>query len=159
MTTPLQSHSRTSGREAVGFALLAFATAHGAPIVGAILLWWILWWGHVPNVATTEAAMLHVTWIGILTLIYVALQARSVIAQPRTGVTHTLIAILVSLLPAFVIGYALFDWLRGSKELALFQVVVVVQAALAVLIDVVIFTWMSLRLQQLSIQAFATHQS
>ena len=39
----------------------------------------------------------------------------------------------------------------------MFQVIVMVQATLATLIDVVIFTWFSLRLNKLSIQAIETH--
>ena len=84
-------------------------------------------------------------------------QARAVLAQPRSGVVHSLIEILVSLLPLFVVGYAAVDWLRGNTELNVFQAFVMVQATLATLIDVVIFTWFSLRLNKLSIQAIQTH--
>lgn len=61
------------------------------------------------------------------------------------------------LLPLFVVGYAVLDWLRGKSELNVFQAVVMVQATLATLIDVVIFAWFSLRLNKLSIQAIETH--
>jgi hypothetical protein len=108
-------------------------------------------------VQTTDDAMQHVSWVGIIALVYVALQARAVLAQSRAGVVHSLIEILVSLLPLFVIGYAAVDWLRGNKELNVFQVIVMAQASLATLIDVVIFTWFSLRLNKLSIQAIETH--
>ena len=97
------------------------------------------------------------SWVGIAALIYVALQARAVLAQPRRGVVHSLIEILVSLLPLFVVGYAAVDWLRGSNPLSVFQVIVMAHATLATLIDVVIFTWFSLQLNKLSIQALATH--
>jgi hypothetical protein len=101
--------------------------------------------------------MRHVSWVGVIALIYVALQARAVLAQPRSGVVHSLIEILVSLLPLFVVGYAALDWLRGNNELNVFQVIVMMQATLATLIDVVILTWFSLRLNKLSIQAVETH--
>jgi len=94
----------------------------------------------------------------VIALIYVARQARAVLAQPRSGVIHSLIEILVSLLPLFVVGYAVIDWLRGENPLSVFQVIVMVQATLATLIDVVIFTWFSLQLNKLSIQALTTHQ-
>jgi len=131
---------------------------HGAPLVFAGLLWWVLWWGHTPDVQTVDAAMRHVSWVGVIALIYVALQARAVLAQPRSGVMHSLVEILVSLLPLFVVGYAVIDWLRGGNPLSVFQVIVMVQATLATLIDVVIFTWFSLQLNKRSIQALATHQ-
>src|SRR5215510_4542467 len=77
--------------------------------------------------------------------------------QPRSSVAHSFIEILVSLLPLFVVGYAAIDWLRGNNDLNVFQVIVMAQATLATLIDVVIFTWFSLRLNKLSIQAIGTH--
>jgi hypothetical protein len=126
-------------------------------LVLAGLLWWALWRGHTPNVETVEAAMRHVSWVGVIALLYVALQARAVLIQPRGGVIHSLIEILVSLLPLFVAGYAAIDWLRGNNPLSVFQVIVMVQAVLATLIDVVIFTWFSLRLNKLTVQAFSTH--
>lgn len=140
-----------------GMASLDFAAKHGAPLVFAGVLWWVLWWGHTPQVQTVDDAMRHVSWVGVIALVYVALQARAVLAQPRSGVVHSLIEILVSLLPLFVVGYAAVDWLRGNNELNVFQVIVMVQATLATLIDVVIFTWFSLRLNKLSIQAIETH--
>jgi hypothetical protein len=118
----------------------------------------MLWWGHTPNVATVDEAMRHVSWVGILALVYVALQGRAVLAQPRRTVMHSMIEILVSLLPLFVVGYAVVDWARGNNPLSVFQVIVMVQATLATLIDVVIFTWFSLQLNKLSIQAITTHR-
>ena len=138
--------------------VLSLVTAHGAPIVLAALLWWMLWWGHTPNVQTVDEAMRHVSWVGVVALIYVALQARSVLAQPRRGVVHSMIGVLISLLPLFMVGYAMVDWLRGNNPLTVFQVVVLVQASLATLIDVVILNWFALRLSKLSIDAVETHQ-
>ena len=154
------THHATKGSplQNVGWSVLRFMARHGAPLVFAGLLWWVLWWGHTPNVQTVDAAMRHVSWVGVIALIYVALQARAVLGQPRSGVMHSLVEILVSLLPLFVVGYAVIDWLRGDNPLSVFQVIVMVQATLATLIDVVIFTWFSLQLNKLSIQALATHQ-
>ena len=47
----------------------------------------------------------------------------------------------MSLLPLFVVGYAIVDWIRGGNQFSVFQVIMMTQAALATLIDVVIFTW------------------
>jgi hypothetical protein len=138
-------------------AAIGFFLNHGAPIVFAGLLWYTLWWGHSPQLETVDAAMWHVSWVGIIALIYVALQARAVLAQPRGGVTHSMIEILVSLLPLFVVIYAFVDWMRGQSALSVFQVIVMVQATIATLIDVVIFTWFSLRLSRLSIQTAGLH--
>lgn len=158
MTIPAaHSHKPVAGRP-VGLTGLDLLLAHGAPIVLVALLWWMLWWGHTPNVQTTDEAMRHVSWVGLAALVYVALQARSVLAQPRRGVVHSMIGFLVSLLPLFTVGFALLDWMRGNHPLSVFQVIVMGQAALATLIDVVILNWFALRLSKLSIDAVETHQ-
>ncbi len=156
--TTTHASSKRSWRQSVGRPLARFLGRHGAPLVFAALLWWMLWWGHTPNVATVDEAMRHVSWVGIIALIYVALQARAILAQPRRSVVHSVIEILVSLLPLFVVGYAAVDWVRGNNPLSVFQVIVMAHATLATLIDVVIFTWFSLQLNKLSIQALETHQ-
>lgn len=154
-----QSKSQSSSASRLWRTSIGFLINHGAPIILAGLLWYVLWWGHTPQVRTVDDAMRHVSWVGVIALIYVALQARAVLAQPRSGVVHSLIEIVVSLLPLFVVGYAATDWLRGSNQLNVFQVIVMVQAAMATLIDVVIFTWFSLRLNKLSIQGIQTLQT
>lgn len=158
MTSSQERPKQTSTGHAFGSASLDFAVNHGAPVVLAGLLWWMLWWGHIPNVQTVDEAMRHVSWVGIVALVYVAAQARAVLTQPRRSVAHSAIEILISLLPLFVVGYAFLDWIRGNNPLSVFQVIVMVQATLAILIDVVIFTWLSLSLNKLSIQALTTHQ-
>ena len=136
---------------------LSFLLNHGAPIIFAALLWYVLWWGHSPELQTVDAAMWHVSWVGIIALLYVALQARAVLAQPRGGVMHSMIEILISLLPLFVVVYAIVDWMRGVHVLSVFQVIVMVQATMATLIDVVIFTWFSMSLNRLSVHTMDTH--
>jgi hypothetical protein len=136
--------------------MLSFLLNHGAPIVFAGLLWYVLWWGHSPELQMVDAAMQHVSWVGVIALLYVALQARAVLAQPRSGVMHSMVEILVSLLPLFVVVYAFVDWMRGVNALSVFQVIVMVQATMATLIDVVIFTWFSMSLSRLSVHAMNT---
>lgn len=135
---------------ALGRGTLRFVSRHGAPIVFAFLLWWVLWWGHSPVLDTVEAAMWHVSWVGTIAL-YVALQARAVLTQPRHGVLHSMIELIVSLLPLFVVAFAGFEWMRGSIALSVFQVIAMVQATIATLIDVVIFTWFSMSLSRLAV--------
>jgi hypothetical protein len=106
--------------------------------------------GHSPELQTVDAAMRHISWVGVIALLYVAWQARSVLAQPRGGAMHPMIEILVSLLPLFVVVYAYVDWIRGANTLSVFQVIVMVQATLATLIDVVIFSWFAVSLTRLS---------
>lgn len=130
--------------------LLSLIFNHGAPFILSALLLNVLWWGHSPELQTVDAAMRHISWVGVIALLYVAWQARSVLAQPRGGAMHTMIEILVSLLPLFVVVYAYVDWIRGANTLSVFQVIVMVQATLATLIDVVIFSWFAVSLTRLS---------
>lgn len=143
----------TTGR--AGRSILDFGVRHGAPLLFSVLLWWVLWWGHTPSVATTDEAMKHVSWIGVVALLYVAWQARAILSQSHNGVGHSLVGILVSLLPLFVVGFAIVDWLRGGNPLSVFQVIVMAHASLATLIDVVIFTWFSLRLNRMTMANMA----
>lgn len=147
------SHQEAGGapvKNRGGRGLLAPLLNHGAPFLLSALLLYVLWWGHSPELPNVDAAMRHVSWVGVIALLYVAWQARSVLAQPRGGAMHTMIEILVSLLPLFVVVYAFVDWMRGSNALSVFQVIVMVQATLATLIDVVIFSWFSVSLTRLS---------
>ena len=136
---------------------LNFLLNHGAPIAFAGLLWYVLWWGHSPELLTVDAAMWHISWVGVIALLYVALQARAVLAQPRSGAMHAMIEIVLSLFPLFVVVYAFIDWMRGVNSLSLFQVIVMVQATMATLIDVVIFTWFSISLSRLSVHTIDAH--
>ena len=156
MTSP-QNKPEASSLRQVRHGTLSFMLDHGAPIVFAGLLWYVLWWGHSPELQTVDTAMWHVSWVGVIALFYVALQARAVLAQPRGGVTHSMVEILVSLLPLFVVVYAFIDWMRGANNLSVFQVIVMVQATMATLIDVVIFTWFSMSLSRLSVHTIDTH--
>lgn len=156
MTATKSGDGATAWQRAM-HAAIGFFLNHGAPIIFAGLLWYVLWWGHSPQIEAADAAMWHVSWVGVIALAYVALQARAVLAQPRGGVTHSMIEILVSLLPLFVVIYAFVDWMRGQSALSVFQVIVMVQATMATLIDVIIFTWFSLRLSRLSIQTMDLH--
>ena len=101
--------------------------------------------------------MRHVSWVGVIALLYVALQARAVLAQPPSGDVHAMIEILLSLFPLFVVVYAFIDWMRGVNMLSVFQVIVMVQAMMATLIDVVIFSWFSMSLSRLSVHTIDTH--
>lgn len=157
MTLSPRAGSANTAASTIGHGILGFLSKHGAPIAFALLLWWVLWWGHTPVLDTVEEAMWHVSWVGTIALLYVALQARAVLAQPRHGVLHSMIELLVSLLPVFVVSFAVFDWLRGSNPLSVFQIIVMVQATIATLIDVVIFTWFSMSLTRLSTRVTAVH--
>jgi len=153
MDTPEQAKRRAAPWHS---GLAGFLLNHGSPIVFSGLLWYVLWWGHSPELKSVDEAMWHVSWVGTASLAYVALQARAVLAQPRSSVTHAMLEILVSLLPLLIVGYAFVEWARGLHPLTIFQVIVMVQGAFATLIDVVILTWFSMSLSRLSVHTIDT---
>ena len=75
-------------------------------------------------------------------------------SQPHQSSTQNQLA--SSILGLF--GFATIDWFRGNNPLSVFQVVVMVQATMATLIDIAIFNWFALRLNKLSIDAVEAHQ-
>lgn len=74
------------------------------------------------------------------------------------GVVHAMIGMPVSLLPAFVVGFAMLDWLRGNHPLDVLRVIVMVQATLATLINVVILNWFALRPSKPTVDAVESHR-
>ena len=147
----LSAKAKTRHEKTASGALAHFVSRHGAPFILAGLLWYVLWLGHFPELKTPDDAMRHVSWVGVGALIYLAAQIRSVISFPRKGVAHPVIGFVVSLLPLLISLYAGLDWARGEKTLTVFQVIVLQQASLAVLIDVIFFTYVSMRLAQHSL--------
>jgi len=150
MATALHHSSRPTFTHYVQRTFPPLVVNHAAPIALALVLLYVLWWDDTPQVATVDDAIRHASWVGVVSLVYVALQARAAVAQARSGAAQALIKILVSTSPLFVVGYAVFDWLRWNNELDVFQVIVMVATMLAMLIDLVIITWTSLRLSKLS---------
>lgn len=73
--------------------LLRFASRHGAAFLLAGLLWYVLWWGHSPDLQTPEDAMRHVSWVGLTALAYLAAQIRAAVSLPRKGVVHPVIEV------------------------------------------------------------------
>lgn len=86
MTVPPNKPEDVSARRSHG--TLAFLLNHGAPIIFAGLLWYVLWWGHSPELQTVDAAMWHVSWVGVIALLYVALQARAILLS-RAAASRT----------------------------------------------------------------------
>jgi len=56
----------------------------------------------------------------------------------------------VSLVPLGVVAYTTVEWLRGEIQLTDYQKIVMTLGAMATLVDTVVFTWFSLRLNRLA---------
>lgn len=113
-------------------------------------LLYVLWWSDAPVFDTPEKAMWYVCAVAIICLIYVLLQAISAVSLPLGRETGPLTDLLVSLIPVFVIVYTVIDWIREGIAPSSFHIVVVLLTAFATMIDVIVFTWFSLRLNRLA---------
>ncbi len=130
--------------------IAGFAIREGSAAVFAVLLWLVLWGYYEPNLSTVDAAMWRVFWVGFFTLGYTAFHALAAATQPLSSEKLPLIDVLVSLLPLGVVAYTAIEWLRGEITLSDYQKIVMLLGAMATVIDTVVFTWFSLRLNRLA---------
>jgi hypothetical protein len=94
--------------------------------------------------------MWHVFTVAIAVMFYIFLQAVAAVTQPLGRETGPLIDVLVSLLPLMVVVYAAIDWLRQGYSPSTFQLIVIILAASATLIDVIVFSWFAIRINKLA---------
>lgn len=122
----------------------------GSSLVFSAALFAMLWLGETPDPATINEAMWYVCGVAIACLLYVLFQAISAVRLPMGRETGPLTDLLVSLLPLFIIGYTLIDWFRLGTQPPDFEIILLILASFATFIDVIIFTWFSLRLNRLA---------
>ena len=121
-------------------------------ILAAVGLGYMVWFWHPthPQPATPEAAAWHIFIVALAAMIYLAIQATATLAMPVGSERRILTDLLFSMLPLLVFGYALIDWGRGNLEMTIFQWMTLCLWGLAAGIDVVIFTWFSMRVMRRS---------
>jgi len=121
-------------------------------ILAGVGLGYMVWFWHPthPQPATPEAAAWHIFIVAFAVMIYLAIQATATLAMPVGSERRILTDLLFSMLPLLVFGYALIDWGRGSLEMTIFQWMTLCLWGLAAGIDVVIFTWFSMRVMRRS---------
>jgi hypothetical protein len=83
-------------------------------------------------------------------MFYILLQAIAAVTQPLKRETGALIDVLVSLIPLMVIVYTAIDWIRSGNSPSTFQLIVMLLATAATLIDVIIFSWFAMRISKLA---------
>ena len=131
-------------------SVAGFAIREGSAVLMAVLLWLALWGRYQPALETPSSAMWQVFWVGFIALSYTAFHALAAATQPLSSETLPLIDILVSLVPLGVVAYTAVEWMRGEILLTDYQKIVMVLGAMATLVDTVVFTWFSLRLNRLA---------
>ncbi|MBO0754712.1 MAG: hypothetical protein J2P54_02545 [Bradyrhizobiaceae bacterium] len=138
------------GLERARRGIAGYAIREGSALAFAMLLWLGLWGWYQPALATPESAMWQVFWVGLIALAYTAFHALAAATQPLSSETLPLIDILVSLVPLGVVAYTGVEWVRGEVSLSDYQKIVMILGTMATLIDTVVFTWFSLRLNRLA---------
>lgn len=122
----------------------------GSALAFSAALFYLLWLDGAPEPVTINEAMWYICGIGFACLLYVLLQAISAVRLPMGRETGPLRDLLVSLIPLFILGYTIIDWFRRGAEPSNFQIILVILTSFATLIDVIVFTWFSLRLNRLA---------
>lgn len=130
--------------------ILGFLVREGTALIFAFLIWYVIWGGYSPTSDTPEQAFRHAIIVGMITLIYIGLQAFAVVSAPLARETRYLLDLLVSLVPLALVGYAMAQSFSGYLPLGDYQKAVLWLAGTACVIDVVIFTWFNMKLNKLA---------
>jgi heme A synthase len=130
--------------------VLGFFVREGTSVIFAFLVWYAIWGGYAPSFGTPELAFRHAVIAGMVTLIYIGLQALAVVSAPLARETRYLLDLLLSLVPLAIVGYAVVQNLSGYLPLTEYQKAVLWLAGTACVIDVVIFTWFNMKVNKLA---------
>ena len=153
----MADETTSSGRRRSRRSFFTFFLREGSVVVLAIVLALFIWGPYEPQIGlgdppfTGNDGIWLVFTMAVVAMVYTALQALAAVTQPLGRETSSLIDFLVSILPLLVVIYALIEWLRKDEfSLTTFEHMAIVIAGLAVLIDIVVFTWISLRINKLA---------
>lgn len=127
-----------------------YVLREGSVILFTAALFYVLWGGYQAQLATPAEAMWSVFVAAAACMGYVFAQALAAAALPQRREAGPIGDVLVSLLPLLVVGYTLIDWMRDISDPEPFKVIVLLLASIAALIDLVVFTWYSIRLNRLT---------
>lgn len=140
----------TFKRKSKAWRIIGFFLREGSALVLAAALIYILWVKPLSAPATVNEAMWYVFALSVIVMVYTALQAFAAVTQPLGKETASLVDFLISVIPLLVVIYAGVEWFRGALELSNFQLMAVILVASAVVLDMIIFTWVSLRINKLA---------
>lgn len=101
---------------------------------------------HGANTATADTAMLSIGWVGMVTLLYSAINSfnalRYSLGQPARLVY---VGLLFSFLPLLVAVYSIAVWQYSPAKLTTFQIITMMLGGLAALVDLLFFSWLTFR--------------
>lgn len=101
---------------------------------------------HGANTSGPDAAMWSVGWVGMITLLYSAINSfnalRYSLGQPARLVY---VGLLFSFLPLLVAVYSIAVWQYSPAKLTTFQIITMMLGGLAALVDLLFFSWLTFR--------------
>lgn len=97
-----------------------------------------------PEAGSADAAMWSVGWVGIVALLYSAVNSfsalRHSLGQPARLVY---VGLLFSFLPLLVAAYSVAVWQYSPAKLTTFQIISMVFGGLAAVVDLLLFSWLT----------------
>jgi hypothetical protein len=127
-----------------------FLFREGSSLIFSALIWYAIWGGYTPNVDTPERSFYVALTCGLIALAYVGLQAAAAVTTPLGRTTRHLLDLIFSLVPLAVVGYAIAVNAAGYHPINFYQRGVLWFGSVACLIDVVLFTSFTMRVNKLA---------
>ncbi len=113
-------------------------------IVFALFLLMIVLGRYAPSPASPDAAMWAIGWVGIVALLYSAVNSfdalRHSLGQPTRLVY---IGLLFSFLPLLVAAYSVAVWQYSPDKLSTFQIISMLFGGLSAVVDLTLFSWLT----------------
>lgn len=113
-------------------------------IAFALFLLMIVLGRYAPEAATPDAAMWSIGWVGIIALLYSAVNSfdalRHSLGQPARLVY---VGLLFSFMPLLVAAYSVAVWQYSPAKLSTFQIIAMLFGGLAAIIDLMLFSWLT----------------
>ncbi len=107
------------------------------------LLMIVLGW-YAPGTATVDTAMWSIGWVGVVALLYSAINSfnalRYSLGQPARLVY---VGLLFSFLPLLVAAYSIAVWQYSPSKLTTFQIIAMLFGGLAAVVDLLLFSWLT----------------
>jgi len=132
------------------FGTFALIVREGSSLIFAALIWFVFWGGYAPALETPEQTFNLAVLAGMIAIGYLSLQALAVVNQPVGQETRFLVDIMLSLVPLALVAYAAVQHVNGASELPYHLVGILWLFGAVAVSDVVINTWMGLKLNKLA---------
>jgi hypothetical protein len=150
MLSPNTLSSEPQARTAKRYKPTRFFLREGSSLIFAVSLIYIFWGHYRVEPETPDIAMWYVFAASFGIIFYIFLQAVAAVTQTLRRETRALFDILVSMIPLMVLGYTAIDWIRSGTSPLTFQLIVMLLATAATLLDVIIFSWFAMRISKLA---------